>query len=66
MRGLSLAAFIVMLVVALAGAPSAVAQTTGGAVYESAAERRAKLQKRFRLRMVAGPRAPTRPCGWRR
>jgi hypothetical protein len=62
-RGFPLVAFIVMLAVALVGAPSAVAQTTGGASYESAKEREAREAKRLRLRLVAGPKATILPSG---
>jgi len=62
-RGVSLVAFIVMLVVALVGAPSAVAQTTGGTSYESAKEREARKAKRLRLRLVEGPTATLLPNG---
>ncbi|HEV2999506.1 MAG TPA: hypothetical protein VGW75_02110 [Solirubrobacteraceae bacterium] len=63
MRGASLVAFIVMLVVALVGAPSAVAQDTGGMSYESAKEREARKAKRLRLRLVQGPTATILPNG---
>jgi hypothetical protein len=63
LRGLPVVAFIVMLVVALAGAPSAVAQSTGGAVYETEEERRAEAQSRFDLRAVPGAKATVLPNG---
>src|SRR5215213_3001973 len=52
-----------MLVVALVGAPSAVAQSTGGTTFVSAKERRAKKAKRLRLRAVPGAKATLLPNG---
>ncbi len=63
MRGFPLVAFIVMLVVALVGAPSAVAQSTGGTTYESEKERREKAEKRFKIRAVPGAKATLMPNG---
>ena len=58
MRGFHVVvAFIVMLVVALVGAPSAVAQSTGGTTYETEEERRARAEKRFQIRAVPGVKA---------
>jgi hypothetical protein len=62
-RGVPLLAFIVMLfVVALIGAPAAVAQSTGGATYKSEEELRAEREKKLRPR-VAGPKATLLPNG---
>ncbi|HEX8087138.1 MAG TPA: hypothetical protein VF529_22860 [Solirubrobacteraceae bacterium] len=63
MRGIPVVAFIVMLVVSLAGAPSAVAQSTGGTTYETEKERREKAEKKFRLRAVPGAKAVLMPNG---
>jgi cell wall-associated NlpC family hydrolase len=63
LRGFPLVAFIVMLVVALVGAPSAVAQSTGGTTYESEKERREKAEKRFKIRAVPGAKATLMPNG---
>ncbi len=63
MRGISLVAFVVMLVVALVGAPSAVAQDTGGTTYETEKERREKAEKRFKVRAVPGAKASLLPNG---
>ena len=63
MRGIPVVAFIVMLVVALAGAPAAVAQTTGGTTYETEKERQAKAEKRFKIRAVPGAKATLLPNG---
>ena len=63
MRGVPLLAFIVMLVVALVGAPSAVAQSTGGATYKSEKELKAEREKRLKPRAVAGPKATLLPNG---
>ena len=64
MRGSRVVASIVMLfAVALAAAPAAVAQSTGGATYESQKERRAKAEKRFRVRAVPGAKATLLPNG---
>ncbi len=63
MRGFPLVAFIVMLVVALVGAPSALAQSTGGTTYESEKERREKAEKRFKIRAVPGAKATLMPNG---
>jgi hypothetical protein len=52
-----------MLAVVLVGAPSAVAETTGGAQFESKAERKAKRDKRLALRFVPGPAATLLPNG---
>jgi hypothetical protein len=62
-RGIPVVAFIVMLVVALAGAPSAFAQSTGGATYKTEEELQAERQKRLRPRAVAGPKATLLPNG---
>jgi hypothetical protein len=62
-RGIPVVAFIVMLVVSLAGAPSAVAQSTGGTTYETEKERREKAEKKFRLRAVPGAKAVLMPNG---
>ncbi len=63
MRGFPLVAFIVMLVLALVGAPSALAQSTGGTTYESEKERREKAEKRFKIRAVPGAKATLMPNG---
>ncbi len=64
MRGIPVVAFIVMLVVvSLAAAPAAVAQSTGGATYESEKERRAKAEKRFQIPAVSGAKATLLPNG---
>jgi hypothetical protein len=63
LRGISLVAFVVMLVVALVGAPSAVAQDTGGTTYETEKERREKAEKRFKVRAVPGAKASLLPNG---
>ena len=63
MRGFPLVAFIVMLVVALVGAPSAVAQSTGGTTYETQKERQARAEKRFHVRAVPGDTATLMPNG---
>ncbi len=63
MRGFPVVAFIVMLfVVALVGAPSAAAQSTGGATYKSEAELQAEREKRLKPR-TAGARATLLPNG---
>jgi cell wall-associated NlpC family hydrolase len=63
LRGFPLVAFIVMLVLALVGAPSALAQSTGGTTYESEKERREKAEKRFKIRAVPGAKATLMPNG---
>jgi hypothetical protein len=63
-RGIPVVAFIVMLVVvSLVAAPSAVAQSTGGTTYESEKERRERAEKRFRIRAVPGAKAVLLPNG---
>ena len=63
MRVPRLVGFIVMLVASLVGAQSAVAQSTGGMTYESAAERRAKAEERYAIRAVPGAKATLLPNG---
>ena len=64
MRGIPVVAFIVMLVVvALAGAPSAAAQSTGGATFKSEAELKAEREKRLKPRAVRGAKATLLPNG---
>ncbi len=63
MRGFPVVAFIVMLVVALVGAPAAVAQSTGGTTYETEKERKAKAEARFKVRAVPGAKATLMPNG---
>ena len=63
MRGFPLVAFIVMCAVALVGAPSAVADSTGGTTYETEKERKAKAEKRFKIRAVPGAKATLMPNG---
>ena len=64
MRGISVVALIVMLfAAALAGAPAAAAQSTGGATYKSEAELKAEREKRLKPRAVAGPKATLLPNG---
>jgi hypothetical protein len=62
-RGIPVVAFIVMLFVALVGAPVAVAATTGGTTYETEKERQAKAEKRFKVRAVPGATAVITPNG---
>ena len=63
MRGFPLVAFIVMCAVALVGAPSALADSTGGTTYETEKERQAKAEKRFKVRAVPGAKATLLPNG---
>jgi hypothetical protein len=56
-RGIPVVAFIVMLFVALVGAPVAVAASTGGTTYETEKERQEKAEKRFKVRAVPGATA---------
>ena len=63
MRGFPVVAFIVMLVVALVGAPSALAQSTGGTTYETEKERKEKAEARFKVRAVPGAKATLMPNG---
>ena len=65
MRALTRAVpFILMLAVVLTGAPSAMAETmTGGAEFESAADREAERERRLRLRFVPGASATILPNG---
>ena len=64
MRGISAVAFIVMLAVALVGAPAAVAQeSTGGSTYKSEAELKAEREKRLKPRAVTGATATLLPNG---
>jgi len=63
LRGFPVVAFIVMLVVALVGAPSALAQSTGGTTYETEKERKEKAEARFKVRAVPGAKATLMPNG---
>jgi len=63
LRGFPVVACIGMLAFVLVGAPSAVAQTTGGTQFESAGDREAQRESRLRLGFTQGPTATLLPNG---